>query len=56
MIYDDCREYEVPCLTKEGTFLAELIEGFLISSSYLVHPIQNVFLNYVLNSKLNIRV
>jgi hypothetical protein len=30
MIYGGSREYEVPYPTKEGTFLAELIESFLI--------------------------
>jgi hypothetical protein len=50
MIYGGSREYEVPYPTKEGTFLAELIEGFLIWPSYLVHPTHNIFLNYILNS------
>jgi hypothetical protein len=43
MVYDGCREYEVSCPTKEGIFLAELIGGFLIWHSYLVHPKQNIF-------------
>jgi hypothetical protein len=50
MVYDGCREYEVPYPTKDDTFLAELIEGFLIWPSYLVHPTHNIFLNYILNS------
>jgi hypothetical protein len=43
MVYDGCREYEVPCPINEGTCLAELIGGFLKWPTYLMHPTQNIF-------------
>jgi hypothetical protein len=50
MVYYGCREYEVSCLTKDDTFLAELIGDFLIWPTYLLHLTHNVFLNYIFNS------
>jgi hypothetical protein len=49
VVYDDCREYEVSCPTNEETCLVELIGGFLIWPTYLMHPTQNIFLNYIFN-------
>jgi hypothetical protein len=43
MVYDGCQEYEVPYPIKNDTFLAELIEGFLIWPSYLMHPLRMYF-------------